>query len=156
MNCKIVQSKIPEYMDRNLSDTLMTDIANHLNTCEKCTRVFAEFRLLWEKTEQPDAVIPSEGFSDRVIDKIYSPSHESGYDRLKHTGLRWFYPVAAAATIIAGIFIGYKLGDIPSPAGQIDDRYIAIQSFVDSHYLTDLSLIPGNTPGEYSLNSVSE
>ncbi len=156
MNCKIVQSKIPAYTDKNLTDTVLTEIANHLNTCEKCSSVFAEFKILWEKTEQPDVVIPSKGFSDRVIDKIYSPEHESGYNTLKNTGLRWFYPIAAAATIIAGIFIGYKLGDIPSPTGQIDERYIAIQSFVDSHYLTDLSLIPGSSSGEYFINSATE
>jgi len=151
MNCKHVENKIIDYLERNVSGIERTQIEEHVRGCKKCAVIVKEFSSLWNyATSPPDSEL-SPYFWSRLRAKI------SEYERKKvfppgifENVLRFLKPAAYALLFIFGIVFGFSLGE-----SYLDMRMFR-QEIEEPIYIEVFDNLPEGSIGEVYLNYYNE
>lgn len=102
MNCRIVRSKLSEYVDQELSGREMLAIREHTATCSSCAHELNRELKLKTMLGSLKGAEPSIGFESRLIEAVLSQSSPAKVQ----SRLPWrhaFFAAAAGAAIIFGV-----------------------------------------------------
>jgi len=118
MDCRQVRKNLVKIAEDEISRESQKAVHRHLQSCQLCAVLVERFQDLWRAWEDPVRVDPSPLFQKKLEQKIRA-SEESKISAVSsHTGRRrWLRPLAAAASIMIGIFAGYYLGNFPAAQG---------------------------------------
>ena len=70
MDCKEVQNRIIEYIEKTLPETFEKDMNGHFEDCENCSRIYNEIVKTYDIIESDKMVGTYPYFADNVINKI--------------------------------------------------------------------------------------
>jgi hypothetical protein len=117
MNCAEVQALLPEFADGQLDSTLRGDIDRHMLTCPECSRESSELKILFAAMENTRPLRPSIALKENFIAMVEAEAKAVEVSKRREAkvikGGSWFSAfgkvAVAAAILVMGIFIGYKL-----------------------------------------------
>jgi len=77
MNCKTCSKLLQEYLENNISEELITELNNHINTCERCGILMRTYSLtvtLSHRVETPCCVSPEkiEQLTSLLYERLFS------------------------------------------------------------------------------------
>ncbi len=102
-NCLEVQDQLSAWLDGELAPGVMTQVERHLEGCADCRRELALLTALDQALGSLTAPVPA-GLAEKVRDRLRRPSR------------RWWQPLALAASLVLGIYLGGTLArDFYSP-----------------------------------------
>ncbi len=111
MNCQQVQKRLSAFHDGELPAAMMTAIARHLKTCERCSQSLAELRAVWNILGQVDRIDRAPFFWTRLSQRLSASA--DGRARRKRSIL----PVAwrpqlimVSMLLVVGLFLGFYVG----------------------------------------------
>ena len=113
MNCRQVQESLSAYLDGELPAPQHELVTRHLAGCETCRREYQVWQQLWKALVAEPVSAPAD-LTARVLARL--PGRRPS----------WWQPMALAASLVIGIFLGGQLGlavyqttlALPTEAGQ--------------------------------------
>jgi hypothetical protein len=113
-DCQNIANNLIDIVENSLCESLEKAILDHLADCPRCKDRVKDFSLAWKGLSTAEKFIPSESFWPELLAKIHAYERPQSLQEkmmrvLKHS-LR---PAVASLILIAGIFLGYQLGNFP-------------------------------------------
>lgn len=136
MNCKFVEENLIDIVEGELPPEMQKQIDAHLRSCSRCASLVEQFAQVWQVWEQPAHIESSPAFWTKLQRRIReSEEKKSLILPILEGWNRWLRPIAAAATVLIGIVVGYHLGNFPVRKGAelSDQRILAAEQFVDDN-----------------------
>lgn len=151
MNCKHVENKIIDYLERDVSGIERTQIEEHVRGCKKCAVIVKEFSSLWSYATSP----PSSELSPYLWSRLRAKISEYEREKVFPAGifenvLRFLKPAAYALLFIFGIVFGFSLGE-----SYLDMRMFR-QEVEQPIYIEIFDNLPEGSIGEVYLNYYNE
>jgi hypothetical protein len=114
MKCEEVETKMIDYLDRNLEENVRQEIEKHLETCERCIDEFKDFQQVLNLISKEEMVKPDDSLRINFYHMLHSEirkNEESKTGFYRNPLTPWYsisrYRAAAAiALLICGTFIG--------------------------------------------------
>lgn len=111
MNCQQVHKKLSAFQDGELPAATMTAIAQHLESCERCSQSLEDLKALWATLGQVDRIDRAPFFWTRLALRL-----QTSNDRFDHRKLpilpAWWRPqlIMAALLLVVGLSLGFYVG----------------------------------------------
>lgn len=155
-DCKRVEKNLVDIVENALPEHRARELRWHMESCSSCSLLVESFALIWKNLDRAEKIEPSSSFWIKLQQKI--SAHEERKFRLAHIfiGVRHILrPAALVFTLIAGIFAGYQIGNVPQDSnatkteGKIGEPILGelitapyLESFEDYHKgsITDFHL----------------
>jgi len=122
MDCMEVQEKLPLYHDRDLNETQMKGVDEHLKTCGQCRKDYAGLASAWDVMDAWEDTAPPDRLRKRILGNIPRKG--------KARWLRVALPVAAGFLMVIGVAL-YYAGFGTGKTGDMTERVAVQQS--DEH-----------------------
>jgi hypothetical protein len=114
MKCEEVETRMIDYLDKNLEDAVCLEIEKHLETCERCLDTFMESQEIFNLISGEESIQPPESLKINFYHMLHSEMKNA--DQRKNISIpKTFNPwynytgyriAAAAALLVCGTFIG--------------------------------------------------
>lgn len=117
MECKKVHNKIIFFLEKELPDSEMKQVQEHLNICSDCARFMEEMQLTLSMLETEKSPVLNPFFYTRLKAKLENQESEQKLGFWRPAFLRVLQPAAFSILLIAGIYTGIKVGQ-PAPTKQ--------------------------------------
>jgi hypothetical protein len=134
-DCQNITNNLIDIAENNLSESPEKEILDHLAVCPRCKERVEDFSKAWKELPNAEKSIPSENFWSELLIKIQDheqpPSIQEKMLTVLKNSLR---PAAVSLSLIAGVFLGYQLGNFPhmkSTRSEITDIGLYTQDFRD-------------------------
>src|SRR3989304_1431646 len=101
MECKDVLKVLAEYSDGALSDSISSEVANHISGCNTCSKELSILNATWKLLDSYKVIKPSHIFKKRVMSEI-NISNQRSKKMLRL--VRFAVPLAAAAAVLVAVF----------------------------------------------------
>ncbi len=151
MNCKFVRKNLVGIVEGELPSEVRKGIEAHLQSCNRCANLVEQFAQVWQVWEQPAHIESSSAFWTKLQRRIReSEEKKSLILPILEGWNRWLRPIAATATVLIGIVVGYQLGSLSTPrsAQSTQQANNAVEQFVDDN-LGSLYDFPVGSVGEF-------
>jgi hypothetical protein len=114
MKCEEVETKIIDYLDKNVDEDISKEIEKHLETCEICLDELRESQQLLNLISMEEMVKPDDSLRINFYHMLHSQikkNEESNTSSIRKASIRWYeltrYRIAAGvALLIFGTFVG--------------------------------------------------
>ena len=110
MECKKVHSKIIFFLEKELTDSEMKQVKEHISTCSDCARFMEEMQLTLSILETEKSPVLNPFFYTRLKAKLENQESEQKLVFWRPAFLRVLQPAAFSILLIAGIYTGIKVG----------------------------------------------
>jgi hypothetical protein len=87
MNCKDVENNLPLYEDNLLSGAEKQAVEQHLKSCSKCAKAFAQLQKTGRLIEGLTEVEPPPWFKQKIMSRVREEAEK------KSLAQKWFYPL---------------------------------------------------------------
>jgi predicted anti-sigma-YlaC factor YlaD len=110
MDCREVRENLQSYHERDLDETLLRAMDEHLSRCGQCGKMYADLCDAWAMLDAWEDAVPPDGLRERILSSI--PARKGGM---------WWkiaLPAAAAFVLVVGIALylaghgGSRTGDM--------------------------------------------
>lgn len=111
MNCQQVQKRLSAFQDGELPAEMMTAIARHLKTCQRCSQALEELQAVWNILGQVDRIDRAPFFWTRVLQRL--SASDDNLARRKRSILPGAWrpqPIVASLLLVVGLLLGFYLG----------------------------------------------
>jgi len=115
------------YLRSDLDDNRRREIEEHLNQCSRCRELSGEYARVYNTLDSMEGLEPATGFPSRVRQAAAARHQIKSWKRVMLPALA---TAAAAASLIAGIFLGQSLFQ----SIQIEDTPQQSQTGANMHY----------------------
>jgi len=114
VNCDQVETRLSDYLDRNLDSATLKDVEEHLLSCSRCSVEAWQLTDFQRRVANLDTIDPPLGFTERVMARVREiETKPSLWERLLFP-LSFKLPIHAAAVVLIGIMALYLLRRVPS------------------------------------------
>jgi hypothetical protein len=114
MQCEEVREQFADYVTGRVQDSVRPQLAEHLRECAPCRTDLYELKTLWMQLDDIPRDEPTAAVRERF--EVMLQAYQDG---LRRPGRNWRRPalqfLAAAALLILGIAIGYRMHTVPAP-----------------------------------------
>lgn len=167
MNCKQVQRKLSDYVDRNLSDSEKMIIENHLDDCRNCSSEFASLQAILTEASKMDNVTAPDVLWEKIEYQLDAGANSllsrisASMSHLKaglQNAIPIPMPVLRMAGVISVLIIGVLIGrffyptekkEVTVPTAEVQDGKMQLLSertvgYVDKSKILFLGLVNAN------------
>ena len=114
MQCEEVREQFADYVIGRLQDSARLQLTEHLHGCPSCRAELDELKTIWMQLDDIPRAEPTAAVRERF--EVMLQAYRDG---LRRPAKSWRLPVlqflAAAALLILGIGIGYRMHTVPAP-----------------------------------------
>jgi hypothetical protein len=115
MDCKKIEKHLTDIAEKTLSREEDAAVRRHLRSCRTCEALVKRFNDVWQAWDEPAPAGPAPYFWTGLSQRLQASEQIRSFPLPPRPGLRrWLKPAAAAASVLAGIFAGYHLGNFPA------------------------------------------
>ncbi len=158
MTHRNVQNQLLLYLDGELSESVRSDIEQHLIQCDACQAYLVSLKSVWLTPSRIAVETPPHLWS-QVAARLYeskktSPLRGSLTDRNP-----WLIPSSLmAATLFVGIMIGAYLGNLSAPSVTAQVAVVAADtdSVLNAAYVDSFKDIPAGSIGSVYLTGLGD
>jgi hypothetical protein len=119
MQCEEVREQFADYI-AGRQGAVQSSVSEHLAACEACRSEFEELRKVWIQLENVPPAEPAPGMRTRF--DLMLGAYRDGLARPRRSWLRPFLEIGvAAATLLLGIGIGYRMHTAAAPNQEITE-----------------------------------
>lgn len=114
MTCNEVENRLPAYLEDLLSPEEQKNIAEHLSSCPRCSRAFADLKKAEQLVRGLGEVEPPPFFEQRIMSRVREEAgRKQGILRRLFYPLHIKVPIQALATLLVAVlaFYVYQTGD---------------------------------------------
>lgn len=115
MKCKNVHSKLIFFLEKELPDSEMKQVQQHLDECSECALFAAEMKNTLSILDSDKVTDENPFFFTRVKARLEKQEEEQPVSR--PVLVRILQPVAFSIILLLGIYGGFKLGETPNATG---------------------------------------
>ena len=126
MKCKNVHSKLIFFLEKELPDSEMKQVQQHLDECSECALFAAEMKNTLQILDSDKVTDENPFFFTRVKARLEKQEEEQPVSR--PVLVRVLQPVAFSIILLLGIYGGFKLGE--SPDATVADSQLSEQEMV--------------------------
>lgn len=159
MQCRTIEKYILAFTKNELPQEICTEFEAHLKNCPECTELVQKFVSVWNVIEKPEKIKASPYFwagIQRRMNEKKSGDHLILV--LSNRLARWTRPAFATFAVVAGIYLGYLLGDL----GQYDYQTVGIaasskstvEDYFSTSYISTLKSVPTTSFESVYMNMV--
>jgi hypothetical protein len=134
-NCHNIKNSLIDIVENNLSKSLKKTILDHLALCPRCKEQIEDFSDLWKELSTAEKSFPSDSFWPELLAKIQAYERPKSFqEKMLMVLKKSLQPAVVGMGLIAGIFLGYHLGNFPqvkSSQSEITDIGLFTQDFLD-------------------------
>jgi len=116
MDCDFIRANLTQLLENKVLPETQNRINAHLESCQGCRHLVAQYVKIWEMWDEPFEITPSPAFWPNLLQRVQA-SESNKLSKLfffsRHPYR--FRPIAAAAFLFLGILLGYHLGNFPVP-----------------------------------------
>lgn len=116
MRCSSCQKNILLFLDGELAEKRLLQMQNHLQQCSSCRTIAQKMRMVYCKLPKKTAPVPPFLYT-RLQVRLQSMKMHPRRNKLTDLIPNW-QPLVVGILIVAAVFCGYFLGDIPQPVDQ--------------------------------------
>ncbi len=114
MNCKDIESRVIDYIDKQLSVPEAHDVKMHIETCTHCLGVYEETLQLMKVFENEEQHLPGEHLRANFVktleeEKQLLSKHSIGLEKTSSSNFNWKLAFQIAASLLI-LFSGYYAG----------------------------------------------
>ncbi|MBN2090664.1 zf-HC2 domain-containing protein [candidate division KSB1 bacterium] len=159
MQCRTIEKHILAYIKNELPQEIRIEFEDHLKNCPKCAGLVQKFGSTWKLIEAPEKITASPYFWAGIQQRM-SEKKSWGDLILEFSNRlsRWTRPAFATIAVVAGIYLGYLLGNL----GQFDYQTVYISSssksmvedYFNASYIPTLKSMPNTSFESIYLNMV--
>jgi len=128
MNCKEIEHKINNLIDLKEAENLPSEIKEHLDNCDSCSRFYRVSMDLENFLRERKEAEVSDIFFNQVMNKLEAQK-KSDTKVIKHSFLRSYRSVAASVLFILALGLGILVGNYS--ANTISNNTIALNQDSD-------------------------
>jgi hypothetical protein len=159
MQCRTIEKYTLAFTKNELPQEIHTEFEAHLKNCPECTELVQKFVSVWNAIETPEKIKASPYFWAGIQRRMNEKKPwENLILELSNRLARWTRPAFATFAVVAGIYLGYLLGDL----GQYDYRTAGIatsskstvEDYFNSSYIPTLKSVPNTSFESVYLNMV--
>src|SRR5215467_107967 len=114
MQCEEVREQFADYVTGRVQDSVRLQLAEHLRGCPPCHAELYELKALWMQLDDIPRDEPTSAVRERF--EVMLQAYQDG---LRRPARSWRRPalefLAAAALLILGIGVGYRMHTVPAP-----------------------------------------
>ena len=114
MQCEEVREQFAAYVIGRLQDSARPQLTEHLHGCPSCRAELDELKTIWMQLDDIPRAEPTSAVSERF--EVMLQAYQDG---LRRPARSWRRPalefLAAAALLILGIGVGYRMHTVPAP-----------------------------------------
>src|SRR5215831_6204959 len=114
MQCEEVREQFADYVIGRLQDSARPQLTEHLRGCPSCRAELDELKTIWMQLDDIPRAEPTSAVRERF--EVMLQAYQDG---LRRPARSWRRPalqfLAAAALLILGIGIGYRMHTVPAP-----------------------------------------
>ncbi|MBN1223913.1 MAG: hypothetical protein JXB23_11755 [Candidatus Aminicenantes bacterium] len=136
-----------DFVEKSLPEVLQIEIEEHLRECAKCNRLVRQFSPIWKDFASRERKAPSTSLWPALIEKIQAEKKPQLLRNKILAGVKnSLRPAVATLILLAGMFFGYHLGNVPDDAGEL----VSGQGYF-SEYLETFEDFPPGSVGDFYL-----
>ena len=111
MNCREIKRKLSAYQDKELPDSQLAEIEEHLRTCANCSSAFYEMSQVWELLSNVETIERAPFFWTRLSQRMsQQDGKQPGWKIIFEPVQKLSFSVLIAGLIIVGLVFGIYLG----------------------------------------------
>ena len=118
MKCKHCSSLFYGYYEQSIDLNQMKEVEEHLQTCTSCSKDYALFYSAIRHLNPLTVIKAPPGFYERLAMRLPSGTQPVRVVTIVPAFVRWLRPVAIAAVLVTGVFIGLRVSDSLTRSGQ--------------------------------------
>lgn len=159
-NCRMVEEKLLDYIEGKLPRDTIKIFEEHRKRCVQCDLLIKNFIEIWSSISENEKVQPSDSFWPGLQAKIQAVERPQPLSDRIFSDLKMILrPAALTIILLAGIFLGYQMGNITDVLGDISnsktlDSERPEKAYVEN-YFQDFQEIPIGSPAEFYLQPAS-
>lgn len=159
-DCKKTEERLLDYVEGNLPEDSIRAIEQHRKNCRRCDLLIKNFSGVWSKISERERVQISPSFWPGLQAKIQAVESPQPLSERIFSGLKMILrPAALTVILLAGLFLGYQMGNITDVFGDISnsktlDSERPEKAYVEN-YFQDFQEIPTGSPAEFYLQPAS-
>ena len=136
MKCNEVKINLPEYIDGKLDETNSAMVSEHLETCDSCKKLHAEFKSFLKFTNSFPEIEPPEGMKEEFMEMADLESSPV----VRTINIPAWAKIAAMILIVFGTFVsGYFTGSKKSEVSELQKEMSQLKQEVMLAGLRDYS-----------------
>nr|WP_298989784.1 zf-HC2 domain-containing protein [uncultured Polaribacter sp.] len=119
MKCKEIENHLGEYLEGTLSDTINSEIENHINSCSNCQQELAELKSFLSILDHDKMETPSANLKlnfDKMLAKEIEENKPKVIELKTHTDWKTYLRIAASVVIVLSAFLlgKYQSNSLPT------------------------------------------
>lgn len=123
MQCEEVREQFADHVIGKLQDPARLEVAEHLRGCLSCRTELEELKTIWVQLDDIPRAEPTAAVGERF--EVMLQAYQDGLRRPARPARNWHSTVlqfvAAAALLILGIGIGYRMHTVPAPNPEMSE-----------------------------------
>jgi len=141
INCKYIEENLFDIAEGNIETGVKDELERHLESCDSCRNLVAEFRAVLESPDTVPEIEPSVNFLPKLNARLDELEEADKVRTPFAIFARLLRPVAAVAMIVGTVFLGYTYGRVSASATATAAEYSTIDP-MEQYSLDALSPVP--------------
>jgi hypothetical protein len=133
MNCKDVENRMTDYLERNLPEDQLKNMESHILQCSSCSLLMNKLQDAYSIIENEKKIEANPFIYTRVMAKLESIEKAHLYE-YKPVFQRILKPAIVVALIVIGLFIGAFIGNLYQRSEKNNDFPVEVS------YISDMSM----------------
>lgn len=151
-----VQNQLLLYIDGELSESVRSDIEQHLTQCDACRTYLASLKSVWLTPSRITVETPPHLWSQVAV-RLYESKKTSSIWEALTDRKPWLVPSSLMVlTMIIGIMIGAYLGNLSEPSAQPTVVAADTDSVLNAAYVDSFKDIPAGSIGSVYLTGLGD
>ncbi|MDH4258575.1 MAG: zf-HC2 domain-containing protein [Candidatus Aminicenantes bacterium] len=161
MDCIAVEKSLVAIAENSIPERRLKELRLHLESCSNCSLLVKRFTKIWQKIGRGEQIEPSSSFWIELQQKMSAREERKFWLADVFIGARrLFRPAALVFTLIAGIFAGYQIGNVPQDSGtaRIEGkvRGANLEEPISAPYFESFEDYPKGSVTDFYLSSIIE
>lgn len=120
--CRLIERNLIGIAESNLENATFLEIQEHLESCERCSRLCRNFSQTWPNMSVRTEMSFSSASLRSLMGKVAAyDAHPSSRPEVFVPARRFFRPAVASLLLLAGVLAGHELGKIQRDRARPDD-----------------------------------
>lgn len=161
MDCKGIEKSLVAIAENSIPESRLRELRLHLESCSNCSLLVDRFTAIWQKIGREEQTAPSSSFWPGLQQKM--SAREKRKLRLTDVFIgirRLLRPAALVFTLMAGIFAGYQIGNVPqgSDTANIEEKISGanLEESISAPYFESFEDYPKGSVTDFYLSSKIE